>query len=402
MSTLSVSVAVSRRYGLKWWMRALFLILSVIGLCLGANLFALSLTPTAQNPWGLRLLATALVLAGLYIALSAFLYSVQLDSESVSVGGLLRTRTMRLDAIKGYRTISNQYGAYLVLEGSNAADRPLRISSYFNFDDDWTSWTQDLPNLDKRQRNALLYEIARSTELGDSPNARLARLKHAKTVAISLDAVAIVAAAFLWAFQAAIDINLNRALTLLLIVMPWVALWLQFRSPLLYSLVDNKKDPRPSLLLVLLASGLGLLASPFDNVQTTRPGVLILYGCILGLTLGTLLYRTSRRNLTQFASVLVLGTFGCIYGYGVFTQADTQFDTSPIRQYSTQVLDKSYSSGRSTTYHLSLASWDKPGPATRVTVSNTLYRSLHIGDQACIYAHDGSIGVPWYSVNRCK
>jgi hypothetical protein len=403
MEAFSAAVGQSKRYTLKGWSRALYLFFAIGGICLGVVLYSQTLNAAAKNPWPMRLSAAAVVLAGIYFGISAFSSFVQLDQQSVSVGGVLQTRSLRLDAIRGRRTISSRNGSYLVIEGKNREDRPLRISSSFDLDDDWAAWAESLVDLDEQDRQAVLDAVASDAELGSTPEERLGKLRQAKTIAIALSVVAIAAAAALWIAGHSISLNLFGAIDLLLVVLPWVALLLQARSPLLYSVVANKKDPRATLLFVPLAAGFGLLASPFSNLQSVSPMTLLGYGCIPGVILAFAFYGASRPGPQEkrVAALLVLLFLAGFYGDGLATQINTQLDRSAPRPYTAQVLQKTYSSGRSTTYYLHLSSWETPGEEEKVTVSSSLYESVQEGDSVCVTARDGALQVGWFTVQRC-
>lgn len=401
MDGFSAQFGQAKRYGLKGWVRAFYLVIA--GCCTvgGGFLYLQTQNGVAHDLWFLRIFAAFLVLDAVYFGLSAFMKFVQLDAQSVSTGGLLQTRTLSLDSVKGRRTISTRNGSYLVLEGKTPEDKRLSISNSFNFDDAWAAWLQGIVDLDEQDRQAVLDAIANASELGDSSEARLAKLGQAKVIAIALSAIGIAAAVALWLAGSSMGVNAFGLLDLLLIVLPWIALILQARSPLLYSIVANKKDPRATLLFVLMAAGFGLLASPFANMHSVMPMTIFGYGCVPGLILGIAFYGVAPKGPRPMVALLVLLGISCFYGNGVVTQFNTQLDTSALRQYTTQISGKTTSSGRSTTYYLHLNSWDPPGDVEKISVSSSLYHSVDVGDTVCVGAHDGALHVGWYTVQSC-
>jgi len=151
-------------------------------------------------------------------------------------------------------------------------------------------------------------------------------------------------------------------------------------------------------------SSLALLVSPFNNLQEDSLLTLIAYGSIPGLLLAFALHlsATSQDAPTNPPSTrMALLIFTLAYGAGLAIQADTQLDYSQPRQYQAQVLKKTYSSGRSTTYYLHLNAWDTLGEEKAVTVSRSLYLSVKTGDLVCIAAYDGVLRVGWFTVRRC-
>jgi hypothetical protein len=402
METFLAGTGEPKRYGLKWWARALFLFLAVLGIGMGTFTFYLAMSnPSGTSP-KLWLVIVAELLLGLYFALSAFYYFLTLGYESVSMGGFLRTRTLRLDAVQGRRRISNRYGSYLVIVGKNPEDKRLMISNYFDLDDNWSTWVQSLVDLDEQDRQTALDAIASSEELGATPEARLQTLKQAKKNALVLTGIAIAAGAPLWIFHESMGRSVFGVLDLLLIALPWVVLWMAARQPLLYSVLGSKRDPRATLLFVLLASAICLMASPFENVKTADTLTLFLYGSVPGLILCIALYRMSPRTAKPLGTFLSLLFIACLYGNGLVMQINTQLDSSAPHRYSTQVLRKSISSGKSTSYDLLLNSWEPIGSEERVSVSKSLYQSVEVDDQVCITAREGTLHVGWYTVDRCN
>jgi hypothetical protein len=337
----------------------------------------------------------------LFFALSALRQFVELDNQSITVGTFRGARSLPLNAIQGRRTISNRNGSYTVLVSSNPASPRLTISNSFAFDDRWRAWLQTLPDLDEVDRKAVLDSIASDPSLGATPEERLQKLAQAKTVAVGLTILSVSTAVSLFVAQRSMTLNTFGALDLLLVVLPWIALILLALSPNLYSPIANKRDPRAPLMFALLASGIGLIASPFPNVHSVSPPSLFPYACIPALLLaGALFTVASSPKLPGTIPVLLI--IGAIYGYGIIQQINTQLDSSPLRQYSSQVLRKTYSSGRSTTWYLYLTPWDQQPGVERVSVSSILYHSVHPGDSVCIAAHDGALHVGWYSVHSCS
>jgi len=401
MDTYLAGSGAPRRYELKVWIRVMHLAFAGFAGSIGIFLFQQSRNNSISNIATIWLTAAGLILLAIYLGLSSFLSFVQFDHESISVGGVFNTRTMRLDAVKGFRKRRTRNGSYLILESKNPEDPELRVWDRFNLDDQWAAWVQSLTDLDQADRQSALDAIASAEELGDSQEARLGKLATAKLIAIVLSVLAIVSGVSLLIYSKSLSSNLFGGIDLLLILLPWIALLLQATSPLLYSTFANNKDPRATLSFVLLASAFGVFISPFSNLQIVPMLTLIAYGCIPGLILGGAFLMNSPRTAQPSAPWFLLLLITCVYGTGVVRQIDTQLDTSQPRQYSTQVLDKSMSRGRSTTYYLRLNSWEPRDNYKKVSVSNSLYHSVQIGDSVCITAHDGALQVPWFTVQLC-
>lgn len=391
-----------RTYRLKGWIKGLFLLMAVGAVGFGTMFLSDLRSDKGIAGFTLWILFPAMVLIGIYFGLSAFRYFVALDPEAVSIGGIFQTRNMRHDAIRGFRIASTRNGTIIVIESKDPNERSLKIADYFNFDDHWTEWLYSLTNLDAEETKALLESIASSAELGETPEIRLQKLQQAKTVATSLNVVSIAAAASIWLFDESLDPTLVLALLLLLALFPWVVLWLQIRSPLLYNLFGRAKDPRPTLYFVLIASGFGILFPTFNKVHSSNNMLISVYGCLAGMVLAFLFKRTTRESDGKFGALLGLFVFCSLYGFGLATQINTQMDHSRPMEFRTQVAQKRMSHGKSTSYYLNLEHGGSTLGEIEVSVPGSLYQSVQIGDRVCLTTHEGALRVSWYTVHLCR
>ncbi len=391
-----------RSYGLGWLMRSIFLLFA-LACAAGDGFMFLIILRNPAPPSGILLVLIPLTMClGIFFALASFRYRLTLDQESVTLVGVILTRSLRMHDIKGRRVWTNRNGSYLAIEGKNPGDKRVVVSNYFKVDDEWRNWVATLPDLDDADRNSVMDEITRSAELGGSPEERLANLKNAKTTAVVLSVLAVAAGASLLLFRQRIDVRLFRAIDVFLVALPWIALWMHWRSPLLYSIMGGKKDPRPTLVLLPFVGAFGLLISPLDNLLIAHPMQLAVYGCLLGLLLGYLLYRASSPAMRKTTLPTVPLMIGFVYSLGVARQANMQLDASTPREIQTVVLQMNYSSGKSTTYYLYLPSWERPGTAEKVAVSKRLYQSVSVGDPICVTTHEGALHLAWYTIQTCS
>jgi hypothetical protein len=223
-------------------------------------------------------------------------------------------------------------------------------------------------------------------------------------VAFALSALAISLAVFAQFFNTSLDANLFLAIEIVAAALPWVVVWMQARWPLQVNVSGDKKDPRPSMVFVLLGSGFCLLATQFKNLQIEDFSPLLGYGCAIAVALTCALFLASprdQRSISKFLQLLILVAF---YGYGIARQANTLFDRSPARQYSARVTDKATHAGRrgGTNYSLLLDAWGPAGTAEQTSVNRDLYESVEVGGTVCITARDGALYVPWYTIHPCE
>ena len=229
-------------------------------------------------------------------------------------------------------------------------------------------------------------------------------LDDVKTISFALSALTVALAGLLWFLPSSLNATLFRALQIVALVLPWVAVWMQARWPALINVAGSKADPRPGLIFVIVAPGVCLLTNQFQNLQIDTFSPLLEFACIPALLLGGALFLASPRDRNPIIKFLGLFLLAGFYGYGVSLQADTALDPSTPRNYSMHVVDKASHRGSrgSTCYYLWLGERDSTADAEQVRVKETFYDSLQIGDAICITAHDGALGVPWQTVQACE
>lgn len=370
------------------YLGAPFFLLGSVGL-----LMAASQAPPAKAP--LAYSFALLVLAfSFYMIASAVRPRIVLDARSIAVRGVFRERCADRSEIEGLRTAASRYGSYkqLVLKDGR---KPIAVRSRFKTDDDFRAWFQDLPDLDKRDREALLARIAQQQDLGSTAEERLAALARAKQYNIALMGIAVAAAVGL-NFTAAPWMEVSAVV---LVLIPLLDAWLCWRSPLLYTAFRKKQDPRAETIHGLLIAGLGMFfhLAPFHFLSR-----LPLIGGMAVLGLITLaVYYQAVRDGTGNKALIAAVLLAALYAYGTMTTLDVCFDSSNGTHSSTSVIGKHVARGRSTSYYLRLAPWGPVSAAQNVSVSARLYRATSVGDTVCLDLHPGWLRVPWFRVGAC-
>jgi hypothetical protein len=319
-----------------------------------------------------------------------------LDVSHLQVTTLLQNRTVPLSDVEGIRTYRTRYGTYKVIcvKGSG---RTLQFKNYA-VDDAFRAWLQGLPDLDLRDRDAVLEQIAADPELGSTPEERLQALARAKQINIGACVAAGAAACgYIWGG------DVWRAWCYAaLLVAPAVALALLVQSPLLYALFKRKVDPRADTSALLLIAGMGLLfrSMNLNFVSTSEllryvAGVLVVYLFAF--------YRPAVNSKQVGGALLAVLVFGGFYAWGAVVGLNRMKDPAPPQTYEVTVTGKHYSSGRSTTYYLSLERWGPfRSPVHSMQVSRSLYTSVNAGDQICVELHAGLLHAAWYEPVDCQ
>lgn len=337
-----------------------------------------------------------LVLAlGAYMLLLGFRSRILIDGTHIEVRGAFRTQPADLNEIEGLRTLRSRYGSFrqLILKNSR---RPITIRSRFKTDDDFRAWMQQIPDLDQRDRQALLAEIEQQQDLGATPEERLGALKAAKRNATAL---LVIAAA------AAIGLNFGSKpwlalCAVVLILAPFVAAFLCLRAPLLYTAFKRRADPRGEASYTLFVCSLGMIYTMREpHFLSFKPLTALMALAALALLIALL---SPARKSGNRGALLALVAFAALYGLGAVAVSDVFFDRSQGTVYTAQVTGHHITHGRSTKYYLRLEPWGPVHAVEDVSVPSSLYRATSAGDTVCPELHPGRLNAPWFLVRACS
>ncbi len=334
---------------------------------------------------------------GVFLLAYAFRSRLIIDGSHITVRGAFTEKSADLSEIEGFRTVSSRNGTYKQIylkEGRGS----ITLSNSFSTDDDFKAWFQKIADLDERDRQALLDEIAQQQDLGATPEERLAALSRAKAVSIALLVVSVLLGIALDFGSSKLSLSMVRLCVVLLALAPLFSAWLVWRSPLLYAVIKKKKDPRGEVSWVVFIAGLAFIFC-ISGDHFVDMGPMIFSMALVGLALVAVFFNAAKAGARGAWIALLL--FSGLYGYGVVAVTDVMFDQSPAAAYATTVVGGHVSHGRSDTYYLRLAPWGPIAYEDDVSVSHSLYDSSHLGDTMCATLHSGSLHAPWFRVTAC-
>jgi drug/metabolite transporter (DMT)-like permease len=382
-----------QEYLLAAWKRALFMILGTF--LIGGGLFfgfASSSGATVSVVSSLFFLC-----GGIYTIAYALLARVVIEGSRIRVRGAFREQSADLSNIEGYRTVKSRNGTYTQLclkQGGGT----ISLSNAFETDGDYRAWFQQLTDLDTRDRELLLDEIARKETLGSSPKERLGALSMAKAWNI-LILIATIAAAVALNFA---DSDLRLPAAAALALAPVAVLLMIWQSPLLYAIMKPRSDPRTDLGMILIVAGLGLLFRDRGvHLVAQQPILWIAAAITIAYTAG--LYNSLRADNALYGRLIGLLFFIGVYGYSLVVLADSLPDQSQAKTFTSSVIAKRVShGGRSTSYILELAPWGPVEDRNSLSVSSREYSKTATGDQICLLLHPGTLHVQWYEHIACS
>jgi hypothetical protein len=358
-------------------------------------LFASALVSKPDGLVGI-LVAVPFFAATIYLVPYAIRSRIIIEGSRITVRTAFGEKTADRSEILGFRTVSSRNGNYQQLYLKDGRS-PISISQSFSTDEDFRAWFAQLTDLDERDKQKLLDDIAHDPELGATPDERLGALADAKTWNVFAIFVTVCAASALnWGPA---PFRLPAAIVLALA--PMVAVLLVERSPLLFAIFKQKSDPRSDFSFVFLASGFGLLLSATGSHFISVQPILMIAGFI-ALVLLAALYFTARNRFAVPGAIIGFLVVSGLYGYGLVSVLDILPDRSTPEFFATQVQSKHISRGKSTTYYLDLAPWGPIQVSNRLKVPSAIYNGTVEGQQVCLELHTGALLIPWYKRVDCS
>lgn len=311
----------------------------------------------------------------------------------IEIRGLFLTRVLARDQILGTRVPLNRNKYRLVLVPREGAGRPLKISTMFALDDAFQAWLASVPDLDQRDQQQVLSEVASDTNLGATPDERLAALESAKRTARVINTLAVVLG--LWGFIYPRPYGLAIAI---LIWAPFLALALVAASKGILRLQTTRADPRPNVILAVIVPAVALTMRTLTTVYVVQWAGAAWLAIGVGAVLWFAAIKADPNLVNRRAGALVFAPFALVYGYGAGLEANAALDRSPVSTYEAIISAKYISHGRSTSYHLQLDPWGPNQAGSRIQVSRAVYEALNQGDAVSLALRKGAFGVPWYTV----
>lgn len=276
---------------------------------------------------------------------------------------------------------------------SNARRRPFTFTQVFQADDAFAAWFSGLVDSDALLQGVELERVARDETLGATAQVRFERVDSARR-AVRWLLVPAYAIAF-WTLVNPDPATLVLALT---VSQPFVALFLAWRFPGMFTLARSPRPVRADLGVLLLMPGLALAGRALQDAFLSQPWSLLAPALAGGAGLWALALainddlRASRLQATGMALVLVL------YAGGLLALADVGLDrAAPARTVAT-VTAKRMTSGKGASARLTLAASPARPEAVERRVPRALYRRVAVGDLVCVVDHPGAFGWHWSSV----
>jgi hypothetical protein len=290
--------------------------------------------------------------------------------------------------------VGSQSSAYLQFKLKEGRE-PIIVPKSFELDDAFHAWLQLVPDLDQRDRDALIAKIQDQEELSASLEGWWGALKRARLQSLAMLAVAVAAA---------LVINLAPeafpgTCAAILIIAPFAATYMCMQAPTLFATFKKKSDPRAEMCYVLIVASFGLLFS-LREVHFVSLTPIVPVMVIAGLAVAFTNYRCMKDGAAPGAFIGVV-LLSALYAFAAVAVLDSTFDQNRTKRYSSDVVGQHMSNGRRTTYYLRVAPWGPIELERDVSVPSRIYSSTRVGDTICFDLGEGRVNAAWFRVVPC-
>ena len=392
----TAGVSYPRAYRYTRGMRLFLYVFAAIMAGLGAWLVSIQVQHPVPMGWWLLLSGLALVLLGIYIAMSCTMSCLVLRADSIEIRSAFGSRTLCRNEIAGRRQQPTSGKPIQVVVPKNG--RPLRLDSGYPRDSVLNAWLDALPDLDQQERQASEAKLMADPAFGANPKERLARLAKVRqlTKAVSMLSLAVVLWGYVYPHPYPWVIGL-------LALLPWCAVAMVGLSRGLICFDTLRNDVRPNIAVMLISPSLVLGVRALLDINLIDAMPAIEFGLIAGLPLVLVACMVGQRDQPRawLLPMLLLPMVALPYGGGLLVLADVMLDHQPAQVFQTQVVRKYISTGKHPQPYLVLAPWGPQTTGDRVAVSRAYYAHVEVDTAVCVNLHRGAVGLRWYGVQDC-
>lgn len=341
------------------------------------------------------LLGAGLMLFFLYSLLSVFKTRLEVYSDRLRSIGLFRTTEVRIEDALGFRIISCSYGAMLQILPKNPKSKKINTELIFEHRADLFEWLNlNLKNLDALEYHEEISRVLKDDSHGLTEDQRLWKLNRARGWSKILNGSCLVIVLMglfrpkpyplvMWA----------------LILLPLLALGFARHFQGISQFGGKEQSPLPDFAPVFCMSCLILAFRAYSDFNILSWNQFWLPFAAFTVAVCLLILMLVKDVIRQPISEKITQVFFCaLYGYSSVICLNGILDKSAPSIYEAQVIEKRISSGRPTTYHLTLSPWGPRKKFGEVDVGSSVYQRYEAGDSAKVIVRNGKFGIPWFYI----
>jgi uncharacterized membrane protein len=319
---------------------------------------------------------------------------VIIGPNSISRLSVLGTKTLDFREIKGFRADSN----YIHIISNSNAKKSIKITAYIERSDQVLDWlNNNFLELDSHEASEEEKQILTDNEFGINQQTREFRLNESRSVAKYINIVGGVTGIWLWFYPQPYLICVSVGM-----IVPGIALASLYFYRGLIRFDERTNSAYPSIIYGFIAPSAGLLLRAIMDYEILEYKNLWINVCIISLTLTGLLVLWTKeikfKKVIDYITILSLAGMILCYSFGTFVLSNCLFDKSKPEIFKSEVTDKEISSGKSTTYYLTLKPWGPRTETEKVSVTKDEYEATAKGAIVSIYLRHGLFNTPWFYI----
>ncbi|HEY9197637.1 MAG TPA: hypothetical protein VIM77_15280 [Mucilaginibacter sp.] len=376
----------------------IFLYIIILAMIIGGAY--LTYTSIIDKSWWLVFIGIGLVAFGLYFYLELQASKIIISNSGIKRVGYFSSRELLIGDIKGFDT---SQGKRMTIRPVYKSNKAIVLSdySYFANGNEILQWVaSNCKDLDAEQEQEGIEEIQNDESYGYNSDERLAELKKLKRFCSYFNYGGIALCFWLFIHPTPYDYAVLTAIVWPLIVM--FVFYLK-RDVVTLNGVDNKKDavyPSLSTALTLPPVMLALRALLDFKLMHLTDMLLPAFTAIavLGAAFFGIIMRSKEKARLNKKTWLSATAFVLLYGFTAPVIINCNFDYSVPKAYKAQVLSQRVSTGKHTSYDLTLSKWGEK-ESEETEVSKSLYYRVKVGDTVYVNLKPGLFKMPWYYVS---
>jgi hypothetical protein len=312
--------------------------------------------------------------------------------KSISNLSAFGTRTLYFEEVKGFRADSN----YIYIISNSKNKKSIKVSTYIEQSDRILNWLNNkFLELDSFEAMEEEKQILTDNEFGINQQAREYRLNEARRAAKGINIIGVGVCCWLWFYPKPYLISVVVAM-----IVPVIAFGLVFIYQGLIRFDEKKNSAYPSIIYGFGATSAALMIRAlFDYEILEYKNLWIIVSTVTIPLVCLLLFSTKELKFSKwvdYVTALTITGIVLCYTFGTYVVTNCMFDKTEPAVFSSEVTDKEITSGKSTTYYLTLKPWGPRTETERVSVTKDQYEGIEKGDTVAIYLGQGLLKTPWF------
>ena len=339
-----------------------------------------------------NLVALVFFAVGSLILFVMFRNRIIIDENSFTHIGLISTKTIALNAIKGYR----KEGKSLVIESIQKSDPIININNFDCYENkeeilDWIVKTY--LELNSFEKESELQFFLKDPTLGNTEDERNEKLKTFREIAMTFNIFG-AGVGFIMIFVQ------HQISYLVLLLIPIVGVVVLSFFKLIKFISNPSKSVLGFTIFGFYISSLALIFKTAGiKMYNYKPLLvpIVFVFCSMFFFLYTKGINKKMRSIK--GQVLAMAIVAVLYAFGSVKMTNYYFDYAKPQFFFAIIKDKNVSYYKKTSYFIKLSSWGPVKKEEQESVSKKFFLNTSIGDKVKIIYHKGFLNASWFEID---